>query len=168
MIALVLGTLLALAALGAVWFVVTYALYIVVMTLDEYRNETGSRIGSAIATTTILPLILVGWPLDVGFNWTYGLALGRFRASCSTFAGPPPAAGASRWPTSSASASSTPSRKMAIARRKIGPPPPKTAVEEYADELEFERELGALFDDGELPAAAASLRHQVIETPEAE
>ena len=57
---------------------------------------------------------------------------------------------------------------MAIARRKIGPPPPKTAVEEYADELEFERELGALFEDGELPAAAASLRHHVTESPNEE
>jgi hypothetical protein len=57
---------------------------------------------------------------------------------------------------------------MIVARRKIGPPPPKPVVEEYADELEFERELGVLFDDAELPLAAASLRHQVTESPDDE
>lgn len=56
-------------------------------------------------------------------------------------------------------------RPARIARRKIAPA--RSPIEEYVDDLEFERELGHLFRDGELPdAATESLRHRITESPD--
>lgn len=73
-------TLLAgLVLLGAAWFAVTYVLYILVMTLDSWRQRAPSDLAELGLIGAIVPLAFVGWVLDVGFNWSYGLALGKTR-----------------------------------------------------------------------------------------
>lgn len=59
---------------------------------------------------------------------------------------------------------------MAIAKRKIGPvKPARSPIDEYVEELEFEVALAYLYEEREIPAAAAAaLRNRVTESPDDE
>lgn len=62
--------------LGLVMFLVTYMCYIVVMVANSVIEECDDSLVKLFAYAVGAPFAVVGWPLDVAFNWTYGLVLG--------------------------------------------------------------------------------------------